>query len=424
MTTIEHSYRTALKTGCTGLLFCVATVFATHAQTFTSLLDFDDTNGGVPQYGSLVQGTDGNLYGVTSLGGNLELCNDYGCGTVFKMTSGGKLTTLHNFNSKDGFLPYSKLVQSTDGNFYGTASGGGFSKCGGQGCGTVFKITPQGALTTIYKFCSKPKCTDGWVSIAGLIQATDGNFYGTTVRGGAYDQGTVYKITPAGKLTTLHSFCVQTNCPDGSKPSAALIQAKDGDFYGTTQFGGGSYDYGTVFKITATGELTTLHRFFCGQNQQCPHGFYPFAGLVQATDGDFYGTNIGGGVRSGGTAFKITSAGKLTTLYSFCGQVGCPNSQQPYGTLIQATDGDLYGTTYYGGNGQQDYGTIFKMTLAGKLTTLHKFEAVSAGQYPDAGMVQATSGTFYGTTSAGGTFTDCFGGSCGTVFTLATGSAP
>jgi uncharacterized repeat protein (TIGR03803 family) len=424
MTTIEFSFRTAFKTVRAALLFCAATVLATHAQTFTSLVDFDNTNGGVPQYGSLVQGTDGNLYGVTSLGGNLKLCNDYGCGTVFTMTSEGTLTTLHTFNFKDGFLPYAKLVQATDGNFYGTASGGGSSKCGSQGCGTVFKITSQGALTTIYKFCSKPKCTDGWVAMAGLIQASDGSFYGTTVRGGAYDQGTVYKITPTGKLTTLHSFCAQTNCPDGSKPSSALIQAKDGNFYGTTQFGGGPYDYGTVFKITPTGKLTTLHRFFCGQNQQCPRGFYPFAGLVQATDGDFYGTDIGGGARSGGTAFKITSAGKLTTLYSFCGQVGCPNSEQPYGTLVQAIDGDLYGTTYYGGNGQQDYGTIFKMTLAGKLTTLHQFETVTGGQYPDAGLVQATKGTFYGTTSAGGTFTDCFGGSCGTIFMLATGSAP
>ena len=423
MTTLAKlPFRAALKTTCSVFLFCAATMFPAAGQTFTSLVDFDGTNGGVPQYGSLIEGTDRNLYGVASLGGNLKLCNHYGCGTVFKMTPEGKLTTLHNFDFKDGWLAYGKLVQATDGNFYGTTSAGGFSKCGGQGCGTVFKITPQGALTTLYKFCSKTNCADGWVSIGGLIQSTDGNFYGTTVRGGAYDNGTVYKITSAGKLTTLHSFCAQTNCPDGSKPAAALIQAKDGNFYGTTQLGGGSYRYGTIFKITPTGKLTTLHSF-CSQNQQCPDGSLPIAGLVQATDGDFYGTDIGGGARSGGTVFRITSAGKLTTMYSFCGQVGCPNSEQPYGTLIQATDGNFYGTTYYGGNGQQDFGTIFKITLADKLTTLHKFETVTEGQYPDAGLVQATNGTFYGTTSAGGTFTDCYGGGCGTIFMLAAGSS-
>ena len=143
MTTLfKLSFRTALKTACAAFLFCAATVFVAAGQTFTSLVDFDGTNGGVPQYGSLIQGTDRNLYGVASLGGNLKLCNHYGCGTVFKMTPEGKLTTLHNFDFKDGWLAYGKLVQATDGNFYGTTSGGGFSKCGDQGCGTVFKVTP------------------------------------------------------------------------------------------------------------------------------------------------------------------------------------------------------------------------------------------------------------------------------------------
>jgi uncharacterized repeat protein (TIGR03803 family) len=418
---IEFVTRRGFKNACAAFLFCAVTVFAAPAQTFISLLDFDGTNGGVPQYGSLIQGTDGNLYGVASLGGNLQLCNHYGCGTVFKIAVDGKLTTLHKFDFTDGWLAYGKLVQATDGNFYGTASGGGFSKCGGQGCGTVFKMTPEGTLTTLHKFCSKANCADGWVATAGLIQATDGNFYGTTVRGGAYDYGTVYKITSSGKLTTLHSFCAQTYCPDGSEPSAALIQATDGNFYGTTQFGGGSVHYGTVFKITATGKLTTLHRF-CNQNS-CPDGFYPYAGLVQAKNGDFYGTDIGGGALDGGTLFRITSAGKLTTLYSFCAKVTCSDNEQPYGTLIQATDGNLYGTTYYGGKGQQDYGTVFKTTLEGKLTALHKFETVDGGQYPNAGLVQDKEGSFYGTTSAGGTFTDCYGGSCGTLFRLTIGAA-
>jgi uncharacterized repeat protein (TIGR03803 family) len=411
---------TRIMKGACAAFLCSGIALIASAQTFTPVVNFDKNNGGVPQYGALVQGTDGSLYGTASLGGNVTACNPYGCGTAFKMTTDGKLTVLHKFNSTDGSLPYGKLVQASDGNFYGTTSGGGNSSCEGVSCGTVFKMTPEGKLTTIYKFCSKSNCTDGWFAIAGLIQASDGNFYGTTVRGGAYDSGTVYRITPNGKLTTLHSFCAKSNCPDGSKPSGALVQGSDGNLYGTTTFGGGSYRYGTVFKITLAGKLTTLHAF-CNQSNTCPDGFYLYAGLVQASNGDFYGTNVAGGKLSGGTLFRITSAGKLTTLYSFCSVVNCPDNAQPYGQLIQASDGNLYGTTYYGGNGEKDYGTIFKSTLEGKVTTLHKFETVQGGQYPDAGLVQARNGKFYGTTSAGGSYTDCYGGSCGTIYSLSTG---
>lgn len=414
---------TRIMKGACAAFLCSGMALIAYAQSFTSLVDFDRNNGGVPQYGALVQGTDGDLYGTASLGGNVTACNPFGCGTIFKMTTDGKLTILHIFNSTDGSLPYGKLVQASDGNFYGTTSDGGNSSCKGVSCGTVFKITPEGKLTTIYKFCSKSNCTDGWLAIAGLIQAGDGSFYGTTVRGGAYDSGTVYRITATGKLTTLHSFCAKSNCPDGSKPSGALVQGSDGNLYGTTTFGGGSYHNGTVFKMSLTGKLTTLHAF-CTQSNTCSDGSYLYAGLVQASNGDFYGTNVGGGTRSGGTLFRITSAGKLTTLYSFCAEVNCPDNEQPYGQLIQASDGNLYGTTYYGGNGQKDYGTVFKSTLGGKLTTLHKFETVQGGQYPDAGLVQAINGDFYGTTSAGGTYTDCYGGSCGTIYSLSTGLGP
>jgi uncharacterized repeat protein (TIGR03803 family) len=411
------------ETACAAFLIFAATVLAAPAQTFNSLVDFDGANGGNPAFVSFVQGTDGNLYGTTSLGGNLKICNGIGCGTVFKMTPDGKLTTLHNFDDHDGFFPDPGLVQATDGNFYGTTTQGGGSSCSGNGCGTLFRITAGGALSTLYRFCAKTNCPDGQLPIGALVQASDGNFYGTTYFGGANNKGTVFKITATGKLTTLHSFCAQTNCPDGYGPTGALIQATDGNFYGTTLVGGGSYKSGTVFKITPAGKLTTLYSF-CSQNQNCPDGASVFAGLVQASNGDFYGTNTSAGALSGGTLFRITSAGKLTTLYTFCGQVGCPQIEQPYGTLIQATDGNLYGTTYYGGDGMNNFGALFKITLAGKLTTLHKFETVTGGEYPEGGLVQDTDGNFYGTTNAGGTSYNCYEGTCGTIFSLAVGLRP
>src|SRR5664279_2559299 len=174
------------------------------------------------------------------------------------------------------------LVQATDGNFYGTTNGGG-----ANGVGTVFKITNSGMLTTLFSFCSQSVCADGAYPNARLVQATDGNFYGTTSEGGANGLGTVFKITKRGKLTTLHSFCSQSGCTDGAITYEALVQATDGNFYGTTIYGG-TIGVGTVFKITKSGTLTTLHSFNRADGSN-PHG------LIQATDGSFYGTANGGG---------------------------------------------------------------------------------------------------------------------------------
>src|ERR1017187_6438537 len=163
-------------------------------------------------------------------------------------------------------------------------------------CATTAIALPAQTLTTLYSFCSQSGCTDGNWPEARLVQATNGDLYGTTRYGGVAPQnnsGTVFKITLGGTLTTLHRFCSQTNCPDGNLPLAALFQAANGDFYGTTSGGGTSGNYGTVFKITPGGTLTTLHSF-CSQTN-CTDGEYPFAGLVQATNGDFYGTTSGGG---------------------------------------------------------------------------------------------------------------------------------
>jgi uncharacterized repeat protein (TIGR03803 family) len=265
---------------------------------------------------------------------------------------------------------------------------------------------------------------DGSCPRATLVQATDGNFYGTTLAGGAAGSGTVFKITPDGALTTLYSFsCL---CADGMLANG-LVQATDGNFYGTTG-AGGAHGSGTVFKISATGTLTTLHSFSCPQGSECPDGAGPYAGLVQATGGDFYGTTAGGGINYHGTIFKITASGALTPLYSFCPQSGCLDGDAPEAGLVQATDGSFYGTTVQGGTDAcpSGCGTIFKVTPAGSLTTLHSFcqhNGCPDGFLPFAGLVQATDGDLYGTTYSGGT-SDMCEGTCGTVFRLSVGLGP
>src|SRR5208337_4428285 len=191
------------------------------------------------------------------------------------------------------------------------------------GVGTVFTITPGGTLTTLYSFCSQSGCTDGANPYAALVQGTDGNFYGTTLGGAA--NGTVFKMTPGGTLTTLYTFCY--GCT-GVSPYAALVQGSDGNFYGTTSFGGANGD-GTVFRITPSGTLTTLHSF------DGTDGAAVYAGLVQGTDGNFYGTTAQGGGSGVGTVFTITPGGTLTTLYSFCSQSGCTDGANPYAALVQ-----------------------------------------------------------------------------------------
>ena len=404
------------------LSLLLATAVSSPAQTFTTLASFNGANGYGPNT-ALVQSTDGSFYGTTQTGG----ASNYG--TIFKITPSGTLTTLHSFVVGDGSYP-NALVQATDGNFYGTAGRGGANGYGSPplcpagpgitgGCGTVFKITPSGTLTTIYNFCSVQNgslCADGIWPHAGLVQGTDGNFYGTTSSNGANGAGTVFKITATGTLTTLYSFCAHGNasCTDGKDPEAALVQATDGNFYGTTFNGGvdcngSGLGCGTVFKITPTGTLTTLYSFVGGTPW-----VYPYAGLVQAADGNFYGTTAGGGAHSAGMVFRITPGGSLTTLYNFCAQTGCADGGGPHAGLIQATDGNLYGTT---GN------TVFKITVGGTLTTLHSFPCAQTpcpdGTNLEAALAQGTDGNFYGTTSYGGPI---YTG--GTVFSLSVGLGP
>jgi len=412
-----------VKTACILSVFCLAVALTSSAATtVTTLVSFDGTNGSQPEFGSLVQGTNGNFYGTTWSGGaNIA-------GTVFKITPAGKLTTLYSFCAQagcNGYSPDAGLVQATNGNFYGTTGLGG-----AHNYGTVFEITPAGKLTTLYSFCAQSGCTDGQSPDAGLVQATNGNFYGTTLNGGAIGAGTVFEITPAGKLTTLHSFCSQTSCGDGGASQGGLVQATNGNFYGTTS-GGGANGGGTVFEITPAGKLTTLYSF-CAQSG-CADGSEPSAGLVRATNGNFYGTTTYGGADGKGTVFEITPAGKLTTLHSFCSQISCGDGDGAFGTLVQATNGNFYGTTVAGGAnssgcGGYGCGTVFQITPAGKLTTLYSFCAQSGcadGSEPSVGLVEATNGNFYGTTTYGGANSSgCGGYGCGTVFSLSVGLGP
>ena len=347
-------------------------------------------------------------------------------GLLAQMGEGGTtnraqtFTTLHSFDYTDGAYTGAALVQATNGNLYGTTGSGG-----ANGDGTVFKITPSGTLTTLYNFCSQKGCTDSGPNAAGLVQATNGNFYGATLSGGATNSGTVFKITPSGTLTTLYSFCSQSGCTDGTYPSGGLVQATDGNFYGTTYGGGaGANNSGTLFKITPSGTLTTLYSF-CSQSN-CTDGSVPNGELIQATNGNLYGTTRGAGANNSGTVFKVTPSGTLTTLYSFCSQYDCSDGTHPYAGLFQATDGNFYGATLYGGDGYYYDGTVFKITPTGALTTLHTFCSMQTGcpdgANPQGALVQDTNGTFYGTTSAGGVSPPY--NAYGTVYSLSVGLGP
>lgn len=372
------------------------------AVTFTTLVNFDGTNG--TNGADLIQGPDGNLYGTSGGGAN-------GSGLLFKMTPAGRLTPVYNFCSEtecaDGNGP-GDLALGTDGNFHGgTDFGGAF------GYGTLFKITEKGTLTTLYNFDG----ADGR-SFKYLVQASGGNFYGTTTNGGNVTQcdgngcGTVFKITPNGTLTTLYDFCGQAGCPDGAILFDSLVQGPNGEYYGAT-WGGGPANGGTLFSITPEGTLATLYSFCVVNYPFCGDGSNPIT-LVLGGDGNFYGATANGG-RSAGTVFKITPGGTLTTIYSFCTLVGCTDGSTPRDGMILGSDGNFYGTTYYGG--ANDEGTVYQITPAGVLTPLHSFDGTD-GNYPISLLFQATNGTFYGTTNSGGSSDD------GTIFSLAIGLNP
>ena len=363
----------------------VLTVVQT-GYTLTTLRSFTSGSDGANLNG-LAQGANGNLYGTAQSGGV------NGCGTAFRITTNGSLSGVVSFNQTNGAYPYAGVVQAADGNFYGTTLQGGTAFAG-----SVFRLSPLLAVLNLYSFTGG---VDGNLPTAGLIQGSDGGLYGTTYAGGTYGLGAVFKITTNGLLTTLYSF---TGDADGADPWGGLVQGTDGNFYGTTEVGG-LYG-GTVFRITPTGTLTTLHRFNGGSD-----GAYPVGSLIQGADRNFYGTTFQGGTNgSGGTVFKVDTNGNVTILHQF----GAGDGANPVAGLVQGWDGNLYGTTEIGGLG--GYGTAFKITTNGVLTTLVWFNWAN-GAYPEAPLIQAVNGNFYGTTFYGGA------SGYGTVFQL-TGPLP
>jgi uncharacterized repeat protein (TIGR03803 family) len=364
------------------------------AQTLQTLCSFNDPSNLRVYPGTLTLGNDGNFYGMTSQGGSPGGV----AATVFKVTTNGTLTTLVNFNYGTGASP-SALTLGKDGNFYGTAWHGGSSFSG-----SVFKITAGGTLTTLVNF----NYANGAYPQAGLTPGNDGNFYGTTSAGGSTggNSGTVFQMTTNGALTTLNNF----NGINGANPNG-LTLGSDGNFYGTT-YAGGSGAEGTIFQVTTTGTLTTLVSF------NGTDGAYPQAGLTPGKDGNFYGMTYSGGITNSiypsgmGTIFQVTTNGTLTPLYSFTGGL---DGALPQAALTLGNDGNLYGTTSQGDITNSTYingmGTVFKVTTAGTLTTLYSFSG-NDGASPQAALTLGRDGNFYGTTAGGGSSDD------GTVFHL------
>ncbi len=326
-----------------------------------------------------------------------DWCTD-GLGTAYKITPTGALSVLHSFNGTDGLSTRSGLTLGTGGNFYGTTYLGGL-----YSNGTVFKMTAQGTLTTLHNFTGG---ADGGKPGAPPIEGSDGNFYGTTTIGGNVgNNGTVYKITPSGTFTTLHSFSGMTDVASLAT-NAPLVQGSDGLLYGATLFGGNNacvFGCGTIFKMSHSGQYKNLFNFD-GSN-----GSHPVGGLIEGSDPNFYGTTGNGGV--GGTelclvqanpgcgvVFKITPNGTLTVLYNF---TGGSDGANPVVGLVQATGGNFYGTTFQGAAGDwPGWGVLFRITPAGTFAVLHTFDW-SSGARPRA-LLQHTNGVLYGTANEGG----------------------
>jgi uncharacterized repeat protein (TIGR03803 family) len=377
------------------------------AQTFKSVHSFAGTamgDGASPGYGALVQGLDGNLYGTTTQGGaSCSFFGALGCGEVFKITSKGAIKAIYKFcpmtGCADGNDPYGGLALDTDGSLYGMTDLGGT-----DGIGAVFHITSAGTFSTLYSFDN----SIGSEPLDTLVRANTGDFYGFTQTGGPTGYGAIFDIGATGLPALVQSF----NGTDGTgAATGGLVQGTDGNFYGVSPNGNGSQ--GTVFEVTSAGVITVLHTF------NIPDGIGPTGILVEDAHGNFYGTTRSGGLNDQGTVFMIRpgTIPKYKIIYNFCMLSGCADGFDPVAGLIQGTDGKFYGTTLGGGTGSSP-GTVFQITSAGVLTTLHSFNGLSDGTEPFAGLVQHTDGVFYGTTNAGGT------NGLGTIFSLSVGLKP
>jgi uncharacterized repeat protein (TIGR03803 family) len=351
------------------------------AQTYTDLHDFDCcVHPDHPEL--LAQGRDGNLYGTLPFGGSF---ND---GVVFRASTSSTVVTIHDFDGTDGRGASGGLTLGLDGNFYGAAPNGG-----AFGNGSIFRITPAGTLTVLHDFAAD--FSEGAFPVAPPVQAVDGSFYGLTSL-----YLTAYKVSASGKFKLLTS-----SIPGNS--NAPLVQANDGKFYGTT-YSGGTIDQGTIFRMSPSGVVKVLYNF------DETHGCQPEGPLVQGSDGNFYGTTPRCGALGGGVVFKITPKGVLTVLHNFDSTVTV-DGYNPLAGLVLATDGNFYSSASSGGT--SGVGVLFRTTRAGSFTVLHDF-VQSTGDYPDATPMQHTDGKIYGLTRAGG------GSDTGVLYSLDVGLDP
>ncbi len=372
-----------------GTLFkCSTTGTVTLLYSFTG-----GTSDGSDPQGNLIEGSDGNLYGMTPYGGAS------GYGILFQCSTSGAMTLLHSFAGgvSDGQSPYGSLIQGSDGNLYGMTYQGGSSNDG-----TLFKCSTTGTLTLLHSFAAG--VSDGQYPYGSLIQGGDGNLYGMTQNGGVSGDGILFQCSTTGTINLLHSFSGGTS--DGYNPLGSLIQGSDGNLYGVT-YQGGALGYGIIFKCSTTGTETLLFTFGVTSI-----GYYQYGSLIQCNDGNLYGMTYQGGSSGVGTIFKCSSTGAVTILHNFAG--GISDGKRPYGNLIQGSDGNLYGMTQYGGS--SDDGTLFTCSMAGVVTLLHSFSGgASDGQGPMGSLVQGSDGNLYGMTQAGGA------SNYGTLFTCSTG---
>lgn len=370
-----------------------------QAQTVTLLWSFGGkTDGGNPS-APLIRNSQGDLLGTTTTGGKK------GFGTFFKV-SNREGTVLHTFLRTDGQAPMGKIVRDAAGNFYGTTEMGGASLGG-----TIYKMDKTGALTTLFSFHQYV----GTHPAGGVVMDSAGNLYGTNGAGGGTNgtgtswDGDVFELSNTGVYTVLHRFIEGTT--DGAAPDSDLLRDSLGNLYGTTAIGGNYHctsGCGTVFKISATGVEKVLHRFAGVPND----GAYPEAGLIRDHAGNFYGTTTIGGTANLGTVFKIDTSGNETVLYSFQG--GESDGAQPTGNLVMDSDGTLYGTTTAGGNttcAASGCGVVFRLDSSGVESLVYVFGGID-GATPRAGLTLGSDGNLYGTTFYGGAV------NAGTVFEI------
>jgi uncharacterized repeat protein (TIGR03803 family) len=304
----------------------LGTLFAMRADGSLTVLYELSGPEGADIFAPLVIGRDGQLYGTTALGGPGGLD---GKGTVFRFSTDGGYVPLHFFSGTDGAHPQTGLTVGADGVLYGTTTRGGE-----YDLGTVFAITPDGEFRTVHSFFRK----EGDMSLGELLLGRDGWLYGTAVAGGPANTGTVFRVSPSQGFSVLHVFAYYQPS-EGVSPRGSLVQGADGCIYGTTEFGG-AYGNGTVFRMAPDGTYVDLHSFTQSE------GTNPLAGLILAGDGRFYGTTSSGGQFNSGTLFAMTPRGSVSVVHAFTGDA---DGGLPVSALMQARDGHLYGTTPLGG---------------------------------------------------------------------------